>query len=68
MSKPSSPLSGLARAVRTVGSAMMGVRGRKHHEEDSAALSPLILALVAVIFMVFFVGGLVALATVIAGA
>lgn len=55
------------RVFRTVGSAMIGVRSGKRHEEDSAALSPLTVVVVVVIFMAFFVGGLVTLATFIAG-
>jgi hypothetical protein len=62
----SAPTPGLMRTLRTVGSAMFGVRGRKRHEEDAAALSPVAVAIAAVIFMAMFVGVLVTLATTIA--
>jgi hypothetical protein len=65
MSVPTPTPLGLMRTLRTVGSAMFGVRGRKRHEEDSAALSPLAVVIAAVIFMAVFVGVLVTLATTI---
>ncbi len=65
MSEPASTSPGLARTLRTVGSAMFGVRGRKRHEEDAAALSPLLVVIAALIFMVVFVGVLVTVATAI---
>jgi hypothetical protein len=41
---------------------MLGVRASERHEEDFAAVSPLVLVVVAVTVAVFFIGGLVALA------
>ncbi|MFH2087473.1 MAG: DUF2970 domain-containing protein [Pseudomonadota bacterium] len=67
MNKPTATSPGLLRTLRTVGSAMFGVRGRKRHEEDAAALSPLLVAIAALIFMAVFVGVLVTLATTIVG-
>lgn len=67
MNKPPATSPGLLRTLRTVGSAMFGVRGGKRHEEDAAALSPLLVAVVALIFMAVFVGVLVTLATAIVG-
>jgi len=67
MIKPATTSPGLLRTLRTVGSAMFGVRGRKRHEEDAAALSPLLVAITALIFMAVFVGVLVTLATAIVG-
>jgi len=61
------PAAGLARTLRTVGSALFGVRGKKRHEEDAVALSPLLVVVVALVFMAIFVGALVTLATTIAG-
>ena len=42
---------------------MFGVRGMKRHEEDAAALSPLLVVIAAVVFMAVFVGVLVPLAS-----
>ena len=66
MNWPRSTTPGLMRTLRTVGSAMFGVRGRERHEEDAAALSPLLVVIAALIFMAVFVGVLVTLATTIA--
>ena len=63
MSERTSTSPGLARTLRTVGSAMFGVRGMKRHEEDAAALSPLLVVIAAVVFMAVFVGVLVPLAS-----
>jgi hypothetical protein len=52
--------------VRTVGSAMFGIRGRKNHERDASAASPAHLILAAVIFMVIFVSIIVSIATLVA--
>lgn len=52
--------------MRIVGSAVFGVRDRKRHDEDWAALSPFVLVFVAVIFLALFVVGLVTLATAVA--
>lgn len=59
---PSEP-SSVLRVMRTVGSAMFGIRGRKNHERDASAVSPLHLVLAAVIFMVIFVSIIVSVAT-----
>ncbi|MDZ4253669.1 MAG: DUF2970 domain-containing protein [Sulfuritalea sp.] len=67
MNKPIATSPGLLRTLRTVASAMFGVRGRKRHDDDAAALSPLLVAVVALIFMAVFVGVLVTLATAIVG-
>lgn len=67
MSRSTSPSAGLARTLRTVGAAMFGVRGKKRHEEDAAALSPLLVVAAALIFMAIFVGVLVAVATTVVG-
>jgi hypothetical protein len=65
--RPSS-FSTLGRALRTVGSAMFGVRGSKRHEEDAAAVSPVALLVVALVCVVLFVAGLITLASMIVGA
>ena len=67
MSAPTSLSAELARTLRTVGAAMFGVRGKKRHEEDAAALSPLLVVVAALIFMAVFVGALVTLATTVVG-
>jgi len=64
--EPKSPK--LIRILRTVGSAALGVRASKHHLEDGGdKLSPFALLVTALIFMAFFVGGLVTLAMHFAG-
>lgn len=68
MIKPSTILTAWVRAFRTVGSAMLGVRASERHEEDFAAVSPLVLVVVAVAVAALFFGGLVALAIFIAKA
>ncbi len=60
--KPPPRRSGFFRTLRTVGSAMLGVRGRKTHEEDTPSLSPLQILVVALIFMAIFVATLVTVA------
>jgi hypothetical protein len=64
MSQPTLPTPGLARTLRTVGAAMFGVRGRKRHEEDAVALSPLLVIVAALLFMAIFVGVLLTLANI----
>ena len=54
------------RTLRTVGAAMFGVRGRNAHENDGAGLSPVAILVVALVFAILFIGGLVTLATSIA--
>ena len=54
------------RTLRTVGAAAFGVRAGRKHEEDSAGLSPVAIVVVALIFAIIFIGGLVTLATSIA--
>ena len=68
MSAQPSSSSTLGRALRTVGSAMFGVRGSKRHEEDAAALSPVALVAVALVCVMLFVLGLITLASMIVGA
>lgn len=68
MSARPSSFSTLGRALRTVGSAMFGVRGSKRHEEDASALSPVALVAVALVCVVLFVVGLITLASMIVGA
>jgi Protein of unknown function (DUF2970) len=61
-------LRGLGRSLRIVGAAMVGIRGKESHEQDTAALSPLLLVIVVVSAMVFFVTALVTLAIFVVGA
>jgi hypothetical protein len=62
---PTTP--GLLRLIRTVGSAMFGIRGRKSHEHDMPSLSPLQLIATALVFMLIFVVTVVSIATFVAG-
>ena len=59
---PQSSKSGFFRTLRTVGSAMIGVRGRKLHEQDAPALSPIKVLITALLFMLVFVFALVSIA------
>lgn len=59
--------SAVGRTLRTVGSALFGVRGQKRHEQDATALSPVVLVVAAVVCMVLLVLGLVGLASLAAG-
>lgn len=56
------------RVIRTVASALFGVRGKALHERDSKGLSPLHVLAVAIAFMIMFVATLVTLASFVAGA
>jgi len=59
---------GFFRALRTVASALVGIRGRKLHEEDApSSLSPLQILVTALVFMLIFVLVLVTVATKVAG-
>ncbi len=65
---PTPAKGGLFRAVRTVASALFGVRGRKLHEQDApSSLSPLQILVTALVFMLIFVLVLVTVATRVAG-
>lgn len=61
------PRDTLWRTIRTVAWALLGVRGRKRHEEDAPSLSPFHIAVIALGFMLVFASTLVALAISIAG-
>jgi hypothetical protein len=64
MPEPTPPTtSGLLRVIRTVGSAMFGIRGRKSHEQDAPSLSPVQLIVTALVFMLIFVVTVVSVAT-----
>lgn len=65
--KPPSALSGFLRLIRTVGSAMFGIRGRRSHEQDMPSLSPLQLIVTALVFMLIFVVSVVSIASFVAG-
>ncbi|MCB8745868.1 DUF2970 domain-containing protein [Rhodoferax sp. U2-2l] len=67
MSQRPANSSAVGRTLRTVGSAMFGVRGQKRHEEDATALSPVVLVVAAVVCMVLLVLVLVGLASLAAG-
>jgi Protein of unknown function (DUF2970) len=56
----------LPQLLRTVASGMFGIRGRKSHEQDISAISPLQIIVTAVIFMAIFVTTIVSIATWIA--
>jgi ABC-type Na+ efflux pump permease subunit len=62
-----SATSGLLRLIRTVGSAMFGIRGRHSHEQDVPSLSPLQLIVTALVFMLIFVVAIVSIASYVAG-
>ena len=65
---PTPEKGGLFRVVRTVASALLGVRGRKLHELDApTSLSPLQILVTAWVFMLIFVLVLVTVATKVAG-
>jgi CHASE3 domain sensor protein len=66
MSKPTRSPSRLGQTLRTVGSALFGVRASKRHAEDASALSPLGLILVAGVVVVLLVLVLVWLASIAA--
>ena len=55
--------SAVGRTLRTVGSAMFGVRGKKRHDDDATALSPVAVVAVALVCMVLLVLVLVGLAS-----
>lgn len=67
MSQRSANSSAVGRTLRTVGSALFGVRGQKRHEQDTTALSPVTLVVAAVVCMVLLVLVLVGLASLAAG-
>lgn len=58
---------GLLSTIRTVAWGLLGVRGRKLHEQDSPSLSPLRILITALIFMIVFVLTLVTVATKVSG-
>lgn len=65
---PRPATSGFFRTVRTVASALVGVRGRKVHEADApSSLSPLQILITALVFMLIFVLVLVTVAIKVAG-
>jgi len=59
---PSPPKGRFLRTLRTVAWGLLGVRGRKLHEEDAPSLSPLQILVTALVFMLVFVLTLVAVA------
>lgn len=59
--------SGLLRLIRTVVSAMFGIRGRQSHEEDIPSVSPLQLIVTALVFMLIFVVTIVSIASFVVG-
>jgi Protein of unknown function (DUF2970) len=59
--------AGLLRLIRTVASAMFGIRGRRSHEQDIPSLSPLQLIVTALAFMLIFVVTVVSIASYVVG-
>jgi hypothetical protein len=53
--------------MRTVGSGMVGLRGRAAHAQDAPSLSPVHLIITAVVFMLIFVATMVTIATLVVG-
>ncbi|MBK7687179.1 MAG: DUF2970 domain-containing protein [Rhodocyclaceae bacterium] len=60
-------VSSLWRVLRTVGSGMVGLRGRAAHAQDAPSLSPVHLIIAAVVFMLIFVATMVTIATLVVG-
>ena len=57
----------LLRTVKAVLWSFVGLRARSEYEKDVEQLNPVHIVIVALVGVVIFVGGLVVLATVVAG-